>query len=278
MIADETERKRTAGTGPRVVMTVSAAACDIGVSGPRRRMGFEVFSRRERYDIVWCFLEIEGLLLALLLKMFRIRRLPFLVGAETLSPKALFLFRGIRVWTRSTVILPLSSRQAQELCRIARAPDSEVLALPHQGDCEFFSGGHARKDDTGREYVVAVGGYSLDYPTVIAAMGDIDADLVTAACGSLARREALLALRESPYRKGITALEEAMAVGLPVIVTRTVGRGDVAISGERSIRLARTAWEGQPIDVPVLTGGTRARSARVGAVRGPSTRHDRGVS
>jgi glycosyltransferase involved in cell wall biosynthesis len=240
-----------------------------------RRLGFgpvaaaTVFLRRRRYEAVWCFTEVEGLLLSLLFKLFRTRRVLFLIGIETLSPKALFLMKRLGVWTHFTAILPTSSFQAAELCR-AGIPAEKVIVLPYQVDCEYFSPRARERGspvELGRPYIVAAGLESRDYGTLIAAVDGLDADLKIAAdslwsgrerpaveasppkvtVGSYAYDElrdlyagaalAVVPLDESPYQHGITALQEAMAMGLPVIVTRTAGQSDVVIDRRKVLRV-----------------------------------------
>jgi glycosyltransferase involved in cell wall biosynthesis len=47
---------------------------------------------------------------------------------------------------------------------------------------------------------------------------------------------AVVPLRDSPYQHGITAIQEAMAMGLPVVVTRTRGQSDVVIDRRKVLR------------------------------------------
>jgi glycosyltransferase involved in cell wall biosynthesis len=238
----------------------------------RRRLGFGpvaaglVFLRSRRYDAVWCFTEVEGLLLALLFKLFRIRRVLFVIGIETLSPKTLFLIKRLRVWTHFTAILPTSSYQAAELRRIVALPAEKVIVLPYQVDCDYFAPCAERPPQSGTPYVVAVGLESRDYATLTAAMDGVDAHLKIAAASLWSGRKgqsieprppqltvgsynyaelrdlydgaalAVVPLRESPYQHGITALQEAMAMSLPVIVTRTTGQSDVVVDRRSVLR------------------------------------------
>jgi glycosyltransferase involved in cell wall biosynthesis len=248
----------------------------------RKRFGFGpvaaaiIFARRRSYAAAWCFTEIEGLLLALLFKIFRIRRVLFIIGIEVLSPKAIFLMKHLRIWTHFTAILPTSSYQAGELCRRAGVPPDKVIVLPYQVDCGYFAPRTppARAADLGqgngaaRPYVVAAGLESRDYATLISAVEGLDADVKIAAdslwsgrkrpaieaapprttVGSYRYAElrelyagaalAVVPLHEAPYQHGITALQEAMAMGLPVIVTRTAGQSDVVIDRRKVLRAA----------------------------------------
>jgi glycosyltransferase involved in cell wall biosynthesis len=243
----------------------------------RQRLGFGpvaaalLFLRRNRYDVFWCFSEVEGLLLALLFKIFKIRRVLFIIGVETLSPKGLFLLRNLKVWTHFTAVLPTNTYQAQELPAVAHVPSDKVIVLPYQVDCRFFTA--PARSDSGEDsrYVMAVGLDSRDYATLFEAVRGLDVDVkiiagsmwagstfsadgnlppnVTVIAGDQGRlsyaqlrtlyAEAALAvtpLAESPFQKGLTAIQEAMAMGLPVIVTRTTGQSDVVIDRRKVLR------------------------------------------
>jgi len=241
-----------------------------------RKLGFGpvaaafAFRRRRRYEAFWCFTEVEGLLLALLFKLFRTRRVLFMIGIETLSPKALFLMKRLRVWTHFTAILPTSSHQADELQRIVGLPPEKVIVLPYQVDCDYFSQRAQLPPQSSTPYVVAAGLESRDYATLIAAMDGLNVHLKIAAASHWSGRGgqsieprppwltvssysyaelrdlydgaalAVVPLHESPYQHGITALQEAMAMSLPVIVTRTTGQRDVVID-RRSVLRANPA-------------------------------------
>jgi len=238
----------------------------------RHKLGFGpvaaalVFLRVRRYQVIWCFTEVEGLLLAFLFKLFRIRRVLFMIGIETLSARAFFLLRWLRIWTHFTAILPTSTYQARELQRITRMPNNKIIVLPYQVDCNYFSGIPKSQIREDPPYVVAAGLESRDYPTLIQAVEGLEINLrlavdsiwsgrgrpnVSSALPKIIAKSysyselrrlyagaalAVVPLRESRYQHGITALQEAMAMGLPVIVTRTIGQSDVVIDRRRYLR------------------------------------------
>jgi glycosyltransferase involved in cell wall biosynthesis len=237
-----------------------------------------VFLGRRRYDAIWCFTEVEGLTLSLLFKLARVRRIVFIIGVETLSPKCVFLLKRLRVWTHFTAILPTSSYQAGEVRRRTGIPDGKVIVLPYQVDCTYFDGRTRPPEPGRRPYVVAAGVESRDYATLIEAVRDMDVDLEVAAASHWAGRKidgfapelppnvrfgsysyaelrdlyagaalAVVPLHASIYQHGITALQEAMAMGLPVIVTRTQGQGDVIIDRREVLRAGP--------DLPASAGG-----------------------
>lgn len=237
----------------------------------RRRFGFGpvaallVFITRRRYDVIWCFTEIEGLLLALLFKMFRVRKTLFLIAVEPLSSKSLLFLLKLRVWTHFTAILPTNTYQSTELVRRG-LPAEKVVVLPYQVDCQYFTKTIGKPLESGRPLVVAVGLESRDYSTLMKAVTGLEVDVFVAAAslwsgdsaefsasippnvtlGKCSYQElkelysratlAVIPLRESPYQHGITAIQEAMAMGLPVVVTRTRGQSDVVIDRRRVLR------------------------------------------
>jgi glycosyltransferase involved in cell wall biosynthesis len=238
----------------------------------RKRFGFGlvaallVFVSRKRYDLIWCFTEVEGLLLALLFKLFRIRKTLFFIAVVPVSPKSMFFMKHLRVWTHFTAILPTNTYQANELVRTAKVPADKVVILPYQVDCRYFTKTGNEAIPHERPLVVAVGLESRDYSTLIRAVTGLNIDVFIAAaslwsgdnakfspdiptnvtlgsCGYKELRDlyaraavAVVPLYESPYQHGITAIQEAMAMGLPVVVTRTIGQGDVVIDRRRTLR------------------------------------------
>lgn len=270
----------------------------------RRKVGFGpaaallLWLRRDEFDSIWCFTEVEGLLFALLLKLSRARRQVFVIGVELLSWKCLLLLRWLRVWTHLTVLLPTNTYQAGEVVRRGRVPPEKVIVLPYQVDCEYFRPDLARRlrwerrDGQGsqpgtsgapgegrtsgatwpqpslqRPYIVAVGLESRDYETLAKAVADLDVEVRVAAASLWAGRTrarprpafpdnmwarayayeqlrelyagaclAVVPLHQSIYQHGVTAIQEAMAMGLPVVATRTVGQGDVLTDRRQHLR------------------------------------------
>jgi glycosyltransferase involved in cell wall biosynthesis len=239
----------------------------------RQRFGFGpaaallVFQRRQQYDVVWCFSEIEGMILAFLFKVFRVRKGLCIIGIELLSSKVIFFLKWLRVWTHFSVVLPTSTNQASRVVALARVPRHKVVVLPYQVDCNFFSPDAPAGPPKPGRYIVAAGLESRDYGTLFEAVRGLDVDVRIAAASVWAGRPhswsaadvpsnvhiasytytelkqlyagaviAVVPLHETPYQHGITALQEAMAMALPVIVTRTEGQSDVVVDRRRFLR------------------------------------------
>jgi glycosyltransferase involved in cell wall biosynthesis len=224
-----------------------------------------VFLTSRRYDVIWCFTEIEGLVLALLFKIFRVRKKLFLIAVEPLSQNSLLFLFKLKVWTHFTKILPTNTYQSAELVRLG-LPAEKLTVLPYQVDCQYFTNTATARIGSGKPLIVAVGLESRDYVTFIKAVTDLDVDVFVAAsslwsgdsaqfpvsipanvtvgrCNYQELKKlysratlAVVPLRDSPYQHGITAIQEAMAMGLPVVVTRTRGQSDVVIDRRRVLR------------------------------------------
>ncbi len=226
------------------------------------------FRRRRRYDVFWCLSEVDGLILALLFKLARFHRPIFMIGIEAANPKVTFLLRRVRLARYVTAILTTSTPQTDHLVTRLGLPPGQVFVLPYQVDTEFFAASRAApSSDTARPYIVAAGLESRDYGTLVEAVRSLDIDVVIAAASHWAGRPARFSLDDLPanvtvtsadytglrdlyagarfvvaplheaeYQHGITSIQEAMAMGKAVVVTRTLGQGDAVADRRRVLR------------------------------------------
>lgn len=238
----------------------------------RKRLGWGpaaalcAFVVRKNYDVIWCFTEMEGLVLAFLFKLFNVRKKLFFISIEPTSRNSMLFLRRLKVWTHFTMMLPTSTYQADAMIRTAGVPEEKVRVLPYQVDCKFFSPHPKNSDPSKRPLIVAAGLESRDYLTLVRAVAGLDVDVFIAAAslwsGDIAdfpadipsnvqvgrldymhlrdlyqrATVAVVPLVDSPYQHGITAIQEAMAMQLPVVVTRTRGQGDVVIDRRSVLR------------------------------------------
>jgi glycosyltransferase involved in cell wall biosynthesis len=226
------------------------------------------FRRRRRYDVFWCLSEVDGLILALLFKLARFHRPILMIGIEAARPKATFLLCRLGLHRYVTALLTTSTPQTDYLvAHLGLAPE-KVFVFPYQVDTEFFDMSRATPPpDRTRPYIFAAGLESRDYDCLVGAARRLPVDVVIAAASHWAGRpprftlEALPAnvtvtsadyeglrdlyagarlvvvpLHEAEYQHGITSIQEAMAMGKAVVVTRTLGQGDAVTDRRRVLR------------------------------------------
>jgi glycosyltransferase involved in cell wall biosynthesis len=225
------------------------------------------FRRRRRYDVFWCLSEVDGLILALLFKFAGFHRPILMIGIEASSPKATFLLRRLGLHRYVTALLTTSTPQTDHLVAHLGLPPEKVFVLPYQVDTEFFAISHATPRRGARPYIVAAGLESRDYDSLVEAVRDLPVDVVIAAASHWAGRSArfqldalppnvtvtsvdyeglrdlyagarlvVAPLHEAEYQHGITSIQEAMAMGRALVVTRTLGQGDAVADRRRVLR------------------------------------------
>jgi glycosyltransferase involved in cell wall biosynthesis len=226
------------------------------------------FRRRRRYDVFWCLSEVDGLILALLFKMVRFHRPILMIGIEAANPKVTFLLRRLGLARHVTAVLTTSTPQTDHLVTHHGLPPEQVFVLPYQVDTEFFAAARAATSShRARPYIVAAGLESRDYGSLVEAVRHLDVDVVIAAASHWAGRPARFSLdalpsnvtvtsanyvglrdlyagahfvvaplHEAEYQHGITSIQEAMAMGKAVVVTRTLGQGDAVADRRRVLR------------------------------------------
>jgi glycosyltransferase involved in cell wall biosynthesis len=166
---------------------------------------------------------------------------------------------------------------------------------PFMVDQTFFAPTSVPACDTARPQLCAVGLERRDYPTLLKAMHDVDAQAVIAAASPWAKqpdttegqfipenvtvrkfnqfelrqvyadsRFLVMPLYDVDFQAGVTAILEAMSMGKAVICSRTPGQADVVVDGETGLYVP-------PGDVDALRTAIRAllddpeRANRMGA-------------
>jgi hypothetical protein len=221
----------------------------------------EVFLRRGRYRHIVAWGDLFGLPLALLFKLSRAQRDLVLISVWLSRPqKAMFITRlGVDSHIRLIVGRSLQTKIAETELGV---PSDRLCVEPQPVDDRFWS----PSPGPGGERICAVGWRSRDYDTLLEAVRDgrVDTEL---AVGSVAlpadrtspqtarrtlfdrplpptvrvsnrspvrlrelyaaSRAVVVPLPDFDYDAGVTAITEAMAMGRPVIATRTRGLADV---------------------------------------------------
>jgi len=216
------------------------------------------FLEHRRYSLIWCLTEAEGSVLALLLKISRVRVPLMMIGVVPTSPAMWIMLRVLRVHSHFTKLFPTSTLALDTLKVSWGVPADKLELLPYQVDVDFFDPRWAEPKKHGRPYILAAGRESRDYELLVAAVDGLGIDLVIA-LGSLwapadddswrARippnvtvtttdyvglRDlyagcafVVVPLRETDVQNGITTIQEAMSMGKAVIASRTRGQGDL---------------------------------------------------
>jgi glycosyltransferase involved in cell wall biosynthesis len=240
------------------VATVEASALTrllariVGVPGAQAVLAFR---RRNEFDAILTDGEHIGLPLALLLKLMRARIPHVTIGHRITAAKKRPFFQLLRVHSHISRIA-LHARAQYDLAVHRLGIASEKLALvPYQVDTGFW-----RPAPVPEERLICSAGLEWrDYPTLIAAVGDLDARVVIGAASHWSKRRntaegvhdqpknvtvgafdyfalrdlyarsalVVVPLDETDFQAGITTILEAMAMAKPVIVTHTRGQTDV---------------------------------------------------
>ena len=214
--------------------------------------------RHRRYRLIWCMSEKEGAMLALAFKIVRART-PLMMVAVVPTSRAMWaMVRVLRVQSHITCMYPTSSLARDTLVSQWKLPAEKVVLLPYQVDVDFFDPRWADGSPSEVPLVVAVGRESRDYETLLAAVRDLPIRLTIApgshwapereeawraalapnvtvvTCDYVALRDlyassafVVVPLHETTVQNGTTAVQEAMAMGRAVVVTRTTGQRDL---------------------------------------------------
>ena len=219
---------------------------------------WNVFQRRDEYDVILSMSEQVGLWLALLFKLARCNK-PHVMISHNLTPrKKSLLLRFLHVDSHITKFVCYGSAQSAFLTRDLRIPFEKVEVVPHAVDSLFW-----RPLPLPTERLITSAGLtSRDYPTLLRAIADVDVDLAIAAaspwttshngkrpgdvpanvkivrCTPLELRDlyarSLFVVVPLPPRNsqaGSLVIYEAMAMGKAVVTTRNGGQVDIVEEG-----------------------------------------------
>lgn len=241
------------------------------VGGPNLLLAWVCYQLRRRYRVIFSDGEQIGLPLAFLLKFASLGERPvhFMISHILSVGKKMLLIDWLRLYSHINTFFVYSSWQKQFIeSRWPIAPE-RVIFTPFMVDTQFFAAEQARSGGlpgielAGRPLICAVGLEFRDYPTLIEAVRDLDVQVVIAAASPWSKRAdtthgqqipenvivrrfsqyelrelyaasrvMVMPLYEVNFQAGVTAILEAMAMGLPVICTRIPGQTDVILAGE----------------------------------------------
>lgn len=233
------------------------------LAGAGAAIAWAAFRRRADYDVILTDGEQVGIPLGVMLSGTRRPPRHAMIVHILSVPKKSIPFRLLGLRRRIDLLLVYASAQARfAIERLGVAADAVVLT-PFQVDTTFFRPCHPATTtshgatDTGRRLICSAGLERRDYPTLVAAVGGLDVDVVIAAASPWSRRRdssadtalppnvtvrrldlaslrdlyaradlVVVPLEETDFQAGITTILEAMAMAKPVICTRTPGQVD----------------------------------------------------
>lgn len=208
-------------------------------------------SRRLRPgDVVFCADEAVGIPLAALCGSKGVKIM--LLGHNLDRPRAKAAFRLLSIPRKVGLFMTVSRKQAHFLQRTFGIAQDKVLALSDQTDVHYFTPGAAQAK--ARPIIASVGLEKRDYQTLAAATADLAVDVRISGFSADAKVLAttfpavmpanmtrafyswtdlrdlyrtadvvVVSLFPNTYAAGIQGLLEAIACGVPVVVTRTDG-------------------------------------------------------
>ncbi|MCD1268181.1 glycosyltransferase [Microbacterium sp. MEC084] len=224
------------------------------------------------YDAILCWSVADvALALALLCRLSR-RRLPIVALLTRVSErKKARLLRFAHPALARIILPPVTQREfaAREL----GVPESKLVALPWTLDTRFWADDGSAAPTAGSTTVCAAGGEMRDYPTLVRAMTGLDIPCHIAGVLDTARpdwwnaddgdrrgedlvppnvtfgtmpaaelralyarsRAVVVPLRPTDSDNGITCMNEAWAMGRPVIVSAVAGQRDAFVEGREGL-------------------------------------------
>lgn len=232
----------------------------------------EGFLGQHRYGHMVAWADRLGLPLALLFKVARSRRDLVLISVWLSEPKKAFFAERLRVYSHLAMIVTrdVQAKIADERLGV---PPAKLHVQPRAVDDLFWQPSSMPP----RPMICAAGWEARDYPTLLAAVSDLEVDLELAV-GSLALPEmargghvdqtlasldasaanvqagertprelrrlyaearfVVVPLLDVEFDAGVTTITEAMAMGKAVIATRTRGFGDLFQDGVEGLLVA----------------------------------------
>ena len=262
-----------AGAADAEVVDVDRALAESGrigramhrAGGAGLLLAWYAFRNRRRFEVLLTDGEQVGIPLALLTRVLGRGGSAHVMIVHILSvPKKARLIRTVRVAGQIDRYVVYCTRQAEFIRDELGVPDERIVLSTFMVDSDFFAPGSV--NTARRRLICSAGLERRDYPTLMEAVDGLDVDVVIAAASPWSkqgdssagralpanvevRRLTLFELRELyaasafvvmpllevDFQAGITTILEAMAMGLPVVCTRTAGQTDTVIEGQTGV-------------------------------------------
>lgn len=230
------------------------------------RAAFAAFRQRNKFDVIITDIDRVGMVLAFLLKITGSKTRHVLIcHGKVARPQDLRLIQTLRLHTHIDRFVCYGAAVEKKLRDHVNLLEDQVVTIRHPSDHHYWQPTGA----TPERLIVSAGMAKRDYPTLIEAVRGLDVSLAVAAyspwvtasdtgidvdnlppnvqllqCNyeelrELYARAMVVAapLRTSTAQSGSLVMYEAMAMGKPVIATRTEGQGAMEI-----VREGETGW------------------------------------
>ena len=272
-LLDHDEAARVSGIAGRVLRRAG---------GQEAMMAWACFRARRRYATILTDSEGVGLLYAALATFGRRRARHVMIGHRVSTRSKVLLHRALRLRRRiDHVVVYASAQRDVAINRLGYRPD-QVTLIPFMVDTEWWRREHVVASGAPRRTICAVGQEYRDYRTLVEAVRGVEVDVVIAAGSPWSRRPdaanelpipdnvrvtklsqfelrqlygdsafVVVPVEDTDFQAGITAILEAMSMGLAVICSRTAGQTDTVVDGETGIL-------GPPGDPVALRGAIEA--------------------
>jgi glycosyltransferase involved in cell wall biosynthesis len=237
--------------------------------GPDLMLAWACFKRRGSYRAIFTDGEQIGVPLAWFSKFIGLGmpgpRHLMIVHILSVKKKMLF-FDRFGVQSHIDRFFVYSTWQKRFIETRWRIASERVIFTPFMVDTRFFTLEQVTPNASGTPLICSVGLEARDYPTLLAAVRDLDLHLTIAAASPWSKRAdsmrdqvipenvtvrrfsqfelrqlyadsrfMVMPLHNVEFQAGVTAILEAMAMGRAVICTRTPGQTDVIIDGETGL-------------------------------------------
>lgn len=243
--------------------------------GTNLLLAWACFKRRHQYKVIFTDGEQVGIPLALLLKLARSTTRPrhlMIVHLISVKKKMVFL-DWFHAQEMIDVFFVYSSWQKTFIEERWKISADRVVYTPFMVDAKFFAPDQAKESDfmsslpeLRRPLICSVGLEFRDYPTLLAAVRDVDVQVIVAAASPWSKRSDSTAGEDVPdnvivrrftqyelrdlyaasqfvvvplfdvgFQAGVTTILEAMSMEKAVICTRTEGQTDVVTEGDTGL-------------------------------------------
>ena len=235
------------------------------IGGPNLLLAWACFQLQRTYRVIVTDGEQVGLPLALLCKLTGHKRASHLMIAHILSVgKKMLLLDRFRLQEQIDTFFVYASWQQRFIQERWQVPAERVVLTPFMVDSHFFAPNQVVAQP--RRMICAVGLEFRDYPTLLAAVRDLDVEVIIAAASPWSKRSdttqqaaipanvtvrkfsqyelrqlyadscfVVMPLYNVNFQAGVTAILEAMAMGKAVLCSRTPGQTDVIAEGRTGL-------------------------------------------